>query len=98
MSAFIPAEQRGGAGYPAPTEPVCRPEEIDGLRCEARGIAVQAADIATYPELLTQARKDYDTTRKDYRAKRHAAVLKVQDMRHQIRHLTERIRSMIEQD
>jgi hypothetical protein len=110
MSTDTPAEQRGGAGYPAPQqtpqqtgypapqEPACRPEEIDGLRCEARGIAVRAADIATYQDLLTQARKDYDTTRKDYRAKRHDAVLKVQDMRHQIRHLTERIRYMIEQD
>lgn len=98
MSTDTPAEQRGGTSYPAPTDPVCRPEDIDGLRCEARGIAVRAADIATYQELLTQARKDYDTTRKDYRAKRHDAVLKVQDMRHQIRHLTERIRCMIEQD
>jgi len=108
MSTDTPAEQRGGhgypepecpePGYPTPTDPVCRPEEIDGLRCEAKGIEVQAADIATYRDLLAQARKDYDTTRKDYRAKRHDAVCKVQDMRHQIRHLTERIRCMIEQD
>src|SRR5690348_8631841 len=103
MSTDTPAEQRGGypdPEYPEPEypEPTCRPEEIDDLRCDAKGIEAQAADIATYRDLLAQARKDYDTTRKAYRAKRHDAASKVQDMRHQIKHLIERIRCMIEQD
>ena len=53
---------------------------------------------ATYqPDLLT-ARTDYDTTRKAYREARHEAALAVQDMKHQVKHLLERIRCLIEQD
>lgn len=76
----------------------CDPSSIDELRCRATGVAAQAAYNATYqPDLLT-ARTDYDTTRKAYREARHEAALAAQDMKHQVKHLLERIRCLIEQD
>jgi hypothetical protein len=66
--------------------------------CRAKGVAAQAAYNATYQPAVEQAQKDYDTARKAYRERRHEAALAVQDMKHQIKHLVERIRCLIEQD
>src|SRR6185503_5745223 len=76
--------------YP-PREPGCDPKLIDTLKCDAIGIAEQAKYNATYSEALEQAKVDYEAARKSYRTGRHDAALKVQDMRHQIKHLLERI-------
>src|ERR1043165_7939021 len=87
--------------YPAPEPPEhspcppresgCDPKLIDMLKCDAIGIAEQAKYNATYSDALEQAKTDYETARKSYRDGRHDAALKVQDMRHQIKHLLERI-------
>ncbi|RZT17518.1 hypothetical protein EV649_5065 [Kribbella sp. VKM Ac-2569] len=76
----------------------CDPSSIDDLVCRAKGVAAQATYNATYQPAVEQAQKDYDTARKAYRERRHEAALAVQDMKHQIKHLVERIRCLIEQD
>ena len=75
----------------------CKPHLIDCLKCKASGIQSQATYVAnTTPDLET-AQASYDATRKDYHAKRRDAALQVQDMRHQIKHLVERVRCSIKQ-
>lgn len=83
---------------PKPPDDGCDPSSIDELRCRASGVAAQAAYNATYQPDLVAAQKDYETARKAYREARHEAALAVQDMKHQIKHLLERIRCLIEQD
>jgi hypothetical protein len=83
---------------PQRPEDGCDPSSIDELRCRASGVAAQAAYNATYQNDLVAAQKDYDTARKAYREARHEAALAVQDMKHQIKHLLERIKCLIEQD
>lgn len=76
----------------------CDPHLIDVLTCKAKGVAARAAYDLTYEADLHTAQTAYDTTRKDYRTRRHLAALQVQDMRHQIKHLVERIRCLIKQE
>lgn len=83
---------------PRRPEDECDPSSIDDLVCRAKGVAAQAAYNAQYQPAVEQAQKDYDTARKAYRESRHDAALAVQDMKHQIKHLLERIRCLIEQD
>src|SRR6516225_3661035 len=79
-------------------EDECKPHLIDCLKCKADGIAAQAAyNAATTPD-LEAAQTAYDSTRKDYRSKRRDVSLQVQDMRHQIKHLVERVRCSIKQE
>jgi hypothetical protein len=86
-----PDEPRHGEGE-------CKPHLIDCMKCKADGIAKQAAyNAATTPDLET-AQAAYDSTRKDYRSKRRDVALQVQDMRHQIKHLVERVRCSIKQE
>ena len=75
----------------------CDPDLIDELKCHAQGIAAQAAYNATSQPELETARTQYDTTRKAYREARSGVALEVQDLRHQIKHLIERIRCLIKQ-
>jgi hypothetical protein len=75
----------------------CDPALIDRLKCQAEGIKAQAQYNATSQEALGAARTQYDTTRKAYRDKRNEIVLEVQDLRHQIKHLIERIRCCFKQ-
>jgi hypothetical protein len=75
----------------------CDPDLIDELKCHAQGIAAQAAYNATSQPDLETARTQYDTTRKAYREARSGVVLEVQDLRHNIKHLIERIRCLIKQ-
>ena len=75
----------------------CDPDLIDELKCHAQGIAAQAAYNATSQPELETARTQYDTTRKAYRTARSGAALEVQDLRHQIKLLVERIRCLIKQ-
>jgi hypothetical protein len=76
----------------------CDPDLIDDLKCQAEGIAAQAAyNAATQPELL-KASEDYATARGAYRTARAAATPQVQELRHQAKQLVERIRCQINQD
>lgn len=70
---------------------------IDEMKCHAQGIAAQAAYNSTSQPELETARTQYDTTRKAYRKARSDAALEVQDLRHQIKLLIERIRCLIKQ-
>ncbi len=92
----------GGDGWrdcrPRRPEDSCDPSSIDDLRCRASGIAAQAAyDAVHQPDLVT-AQQDYDKARMAYRDARQAAALAMQDLKHQIKHLIERIRCLIEQE
>ncbi|MGH3440049.1 MAG: hypothetical protein ACREQ5_01330 [Candidatus Dormibacteria bacterium] len=76
----------------------CDPHLIDVLTCKAQGVAAQAAYNLTYEADLHNAQSAYDTTRKDYRTKRHLAALQVQEMRHQIKRLIGQIKCLIKQE
>jgi hypothetical protein len=81
-----------------PDCPDCDPDLIDDLKCQAEGIAAQAAyNAASQPELQT-ASADYATARSAYRTARAEARPEVQDLRHQVKQLVERIRCQIKQD
>jgi len=82
---------------PRDTDPNCDPKLVDEVACKARGVAAQATYNLTFHDDLEKAKTDYDATRTEYRNRRHEAALQVQDMRHQIRHLVERIKCLIEQ-
>ncbi len=75
----------------------CDPEIVDRLKCKAEGIKAQAAYNAAHLPDLT-ARTKYDEARADYRDARHTVALDVQDIRHQIKHLIERIKCLIKQE
>lgn len=83
---------------PRHPEDGCDPSSIDDLRCRATGVAARAEYNAAYQEAMAKARTDYDTARKGYREARHQAALDVQEMKHQVKHLIERVRCLIEQD
>ena len=76
----------------------CDPGLIDDLICRTKGIAAQAEYNAAAQPALEQAGKDYDAARTAYRAARSAAALQLQDLRHTVRQLIERIRCQIKQD
>jgi len=76
----------------------CDPELIDVLKCKSKGIEAQAKYNAEHQADLDKAQTDYIQTRKDYRTKRCDVALQVQDMRHQIKHLVDRIRCMFKQE
>ncbi len=80
-----------------PQDPGCDPQLVDAVACEASGVAAQAEYNASYAEALAKAKTDYDQARKDYRAKHHEVALQVQDRRHEIKRLLERIRCLIKQ-
>ncbi len=86
------------ADGPRHGEGECKLHLIDCMKCKADGIAAQAAyNAATTPD-LEGAQAAYDSTRKDYRSKRRDVSLQVQDMRHQIKGLVERVRCSIKQE
>jgi hypothetical protein len=84
-------------GGPTPS-PDCDPDLINDPGCEEEGIAAQAAYNAKSQAAREQAGADYATARTAYRTARSAATLEVQDLRHQVRQLIERIRCQIKQD
>jgi hypothetical protein len=75
----------------------CDPYLVDRLACQVKGIAEQAKYNETHQPALVTAKTTYDTTRKDYREKRSSVALQVQDLRHTIKHLVERIKCLIKQ-
>ena len=78
--------------------PDCDPDLIDDLKCQAEGIAAQAKYNEETRPALEQASEDYAKTRGEYRAARATASVDVQELRHQVKQLLERIRCNIQQD
>lgn len=76
----------------------CDPEIVDCLKCKAEGTQAEADYNAVHLPDLSTARTTYDTARTAYRDARHAVALDVQDMRHQAKHLIERIKCLIKQE
>lgn len=76
----------------------CDPSHFATRGCRGRGVEVQAEYLASQKESQEKAKADYPAARKAYREQRHAIALEVQDLRHQIRHLLDRVRCMIRQD
>jgi hypothetical protein len=76
----------------------CDPRHFANRGCRRRGVEDEAAYLAQEKPALEQAQTDYATTRKAYRDKRHSVALQVQDLRHQIRHMVDRVRCLIQQD
>lgn len=89
-------QSNGDDGCP-PTEQTCDPASIDLVACRAEGIAKQAEYDAKYTPDLSAAKQKYDDARKQYRLARKDAAIPYKEMRHQAKHLVERIRCMIEQ-
>lgn len=84
-----PPQQEGG----------CDPSSsIDERKCRDQGLTAQLEYTKTHAEALEAARVAYTQARSGYREARHEAALKVQDMKHNVKHLLERIRCLIEQD
>lgn len=86
---------------PEPGQDECRdcdPRHFANRGCRRRGVEDEAAYLAQEKPALEQAQTDYATTRKAYRDKRHSVALEVQDLRHQIRHMVDRVRCLIQQD
>jgi hypothetical protein len=84
---------------PPQPEAGCDPSySIDERKCRDQGLTAQLDYTKTHAEALEAARDAYTQARTDYREKRHEAALKVQDMKHNVKHLLERIRCLIEQD
>ena len=75
----------------------CDPYLVDRLACQVEGIAARAKYNETNQPALVTAKTTYDTIRKDYREKRSGVALQVQDLRHTIKHLVERIKCLIKQ-
>ncbi|HEY5849060.1 MAG TPA: hypothetical protein VIT42_19935 [Microlunatus sp.] len=76
----------------------CDPDLINDLACRAEGIAAQAVYNAVEQPPVQQALLDYATAREAYRTARSAAAPEVQELRHQVKQLIERIRCMITQE
>ncbi len=75
----------------------CDPDLLDDLTCRAAGVAAQAAYNAEAKPALDEARQKYSAVRTDYRKARSEAALEVQDLRHQVKQLIERVRCQFEQ-
>jgi hypothetical protein len=88
-----------------PPEPECPPPPetsgcepgVDDLSCVAAGDKAKAAYHDTFAADLTQAKIDYEETRKGYRTEQHDAAPVVQGLENEIGHLVERIKCQIEQ-
>jgi hypothetical protein len=78
--------------------PDCDTDLIDDLKCQAKGIAAQAAYNALTQPDLEKATTDYATARTAYRTARSAAVQAVEEQRHKVQQLLDRIRCQINQD
>jgi hypothetical protein len=74
----------------------CDPD-VNDLECVAAGDKAKADYSDTFATDLKTAKGTYDTTRTAYRTARHDVWLTVEDLRHQIRHLVDRIACQIEQ-
>jgi hypothetical protein len=76
----------------------CDPQRIDDLKCEAAGVAAQAAYNAVYQAAIADAQAKYNDTRNSYRSTRSDVALDVQDMRHQVKRVIDRIKCLIQRE
>jgi hypothetical protein len=76
----------------------CDPARIDELKCKAAGVAAEAAYNAQYQDAVAAAQVKFTEVRDSYRQARSDVVLVVQDMRHLIRRVIERIKCLIKQE
>ncbi len=84
---------------PQTTDCGCDPSSsIDERKCRDQGLTAQLDYTKQHSDALQAAQTAYDTARTGYREARHDAALKVQDMKHQVKHLIERIKCLIEQE
>ncbi len=98
MTSEEPRKPKGDDGCPPPRDDSgCDASTIDTVACRAAGVAAQATYDQTYTSDLEAAKQTYSDVRTQYRASRQAAAVPYKEMRHQIKHLLERIRCMIEQ-
>jgi hypothetical protein len=81
---------------PPPETSGCEPG-VDDLRCVAAGDKAKAAYHDTFEAALTQAKVDYEATRKAYRAEQHDATSAVEKLEHDSCRQVERIKCKIEQ-
>ena len=75
----------------------CDTELIDDLKCEAEGVAAEAAYNAEYQEDVADAQAKFNDVRNSYRSTRTRRRLEVQDMRHQTKRVIDRIKCLIKQ-
>ena len=76
----------------------CDTSLIDELKCKAAGVAAEAAYNAEYQDDVTAAQADFIKIRNEYRKARTGVKLDVQQMRHQICVLIDKIKCMIKQE
>jgi hypothetical protein len=76
----------------------CDPARIDHLKCNAAGVAAQAAYNAQYQDAVEAAQAKFREVRDSYRAARADVALEVQDTRHQTRRVIDRIKCLIKQE
>jgi hypothetical protein len=75
----------------------CDPRYFADRACRRQGVEAEAQYIASQKGELEVAKTNYALTRTGYRDQRHSVALEVQDLRHQIRHLVDRVRCLIQQ-
>lgn len=75
----------------------CDTTLIDQLKCEAEGVAAEAAYNSEYQGELTAAQVKFNEIRNKYRTTRTEVALDVHDMHHQAKRLVDRIRCLIKQ-
>jgi hypothetical protein len=76
----------------------CDPARIDHLKCNAAGVAAQAAYNAQYQDAVEAGQAKFREARDSYRSTRANVALEVQDMRHQTRRVIDRIKCLIKQE
>jgi hypothetical protein len=80
-----------------PPDPHCKPHLIDEIACRSEGLNARAKYDSANTKDLGAAKDKYDAQRIKYREERRKKASEVQDLRHQVKHLLERIRCHIEQ-
>jgi hypothetical protein len=75
----------------------CDTKLIDDLKCEAEGVAAEAAYNAEYQKDVTAAQSQFNDIRNKYRSTRTDVALDVHDMSHQTKKVLDRVRCLIKQ-
>ena len=91
-------DSKYGKNGPNDERAECDPARIDDLKCNAAGVAAQAAYNAQYQDAVEAAQAKFREVREDYRKTRADVALEVQDMRHQTRRVIDRIKCLIKQE
>ena len=76
----------------------CDPDLLDDLTCRAAGVAKQAEYNAQAKPALDAARAEYPAVRTAYRTARSEGAKELQDLRHRVKQLLERVCCQIKQE